>query len=412
MSTPVSPTSGGGLAAVDPADAGAGEVVYSSDGLAPVEVTKPATSSGSSVDNVAKGDTGNDDELVLDSEQMPAELAFEVFQGKIFSNGGSGGRRRAIQQHADDDDDDAKEYDEMPPLEKLALLQHQVSELEAELKTTAADSGRDFDEQVVQLAADLKTRLMTASSSQTSDQDELSRMIRQQLENIQRVGNKTDSGSSVSAPSSSSTPGGTGLVYELYGTSSSNPTTSTEERILKLERMLGNTQKGSGTGTSTPNVGSTGGSASGPKSILQRLEEMESLVSTVDSSVIEQTATKAKVIRADLEAASKARSKLSAAYKKEDTKMIQDLYQQMVDLEGVSEYLPSLVERLSQLSGLHRQAATFGGRLDELEKMTQQMESAVSQIEGGMANLQSVMVGNLQTLEQNMAKLDEKLKSI
>mmetsp|Transcript_61080 Transcript_61080/g.149541 ORF Transcript_61080/g.149541 Transcript_61080/m.149541 type:complete len:417 (+) Transcript_61080:123-1373(+) len=416
MSTPASPTSGG-LAAADPADAGAGEVVYSSDGLAPIEVTKPTTSSGSSRDeNDAKGDAGNDDEAVLDSEQMPAESAFEVFQGKIYSNGGGGGgggRRREVQQHADDDDEAAKEYDEMPPLEKLALLQHQVSQLEAELKTTAADSGRDFDEQVVQLAGDLKTRLMTASSSQTSDQDELSRMIRQQLENVQKAGSKTESGSSASAPSSSSTPGGTtGLVYELYGTSSSNPTTSTEERILKLERMLGNTQKGSATGAFTSNVGSSGGSTGGPKSLLQRLEEMELLVATVDTTVIEQTATKAKVIRADLEAASKARSKLSAAYKKEDTKMIQDLYQQMVDLEGVSDYLPSLVERLSQLSGLHRQAATFGGRLDELEMTTQQIESTVSQIEGGMANLQSAMVGNLQTLEQNMSKLDEKLTSI
>eukprot|EP00529_Nitzschia_sp_RCC80_P021871 CAMPEP_0113452834 /NCGR_PEP_ID=MMETSP0014_2-20120614/7049_1 /TAXON_ID=2857 /ORGANISM="Nitzschia sp." /LENGTH=414 /DNA_ID=CAMNT_0000344215 /DNA_START=106 /DNA_END=1350 /DNA_ORIENTATION=+ /assembly_acc=CAM_ASM_000159 len=414
MSTPASPTSGG-LAAADPADAGAGEVVYSSDGLAPIEVTKPTTSSGSSSDeNVVKGDAGNNDKLVLDSEQMPAESAFEVFQGKIYSNGGGGGScRREVQQHADDDDEAAKEYDEMPPLEKLALLQHQVSRLEAELKTTAADSGRDFDEQVVQLAGDLKTRLMTASSSQTSDQDELSRMIRQQLENVQKAGSKTESGSSASAPSSSSTPGGTtGLVYELYGTSSSNPTTSTEERILKLERMLGNSQKDSATGSSTSNAGSSGGSTGGPKSLLQRLEEMEVLVATVDTAVIDQTATKAKVIRADLEAASKARSKLSAAYKKEDTKMIQDLYQQMVDLEGVSDYLPSLVERLSQLSGLHRQAATFGGRLDELEMTTQQIESTVSQIEGGMANLQSAMVGNLQTLEQNMSKLDEKLTSI
>lgn len=399
MSTPVSPTSGG--LAAELADPGAGEVVYSSDGLAPFEVTKPTTISAQS-----NNDESADDELILDSEQIPAELAFEVFQGKIYSNGGGARIRRHQQQQqqqyvGDTDNDSGKAHDEMSPLEKLALLQHQVSEIEAELKATAADSGRDFDERIVQLACDLKTRLSTVSSSQAADQDELSRMIRQQLDNVQQQNPMAGTGKALSE-SSSAHSGGTGLVYELYGTSSSNPTSSMEERVLKLERMLGNAQTGL----------KCGSSGNGSKSLLQRLEDMESLVSAVDAAVVEQTATKAKVIRADLEAASKARSKLSAAYKKEDTKMIQELYQQMVDLEGLSDYLPSLVERLSQLSGLHRQAATFSGRLDEVERAAQQMEATVGQIEGGMANLQSAMVVNLQTLEQNMAKLDEKLNSL
>jgi hypothetical protein len=88
---------------------------------------------------------------------------------------------------------------------------------------------------------------------------------------------------------------------------------------------------------------------------------------------MEQTAKKAKVIRADLEAASKAGNKLTATYKKEDSKMILQLHQQMTELEGLSGYLPSLANRLQQLVGLHVQASTFLTRLETLECSANQL---------------------------------------
>ena len=139
---------------------------------------------------------------------------------------------------------------------------------------------------------------------------------------------------------------------------------------------------------------------------------MESLVKTVDPSVLEQTTTKAKVIRADLEAASKARTKLTATYKKEDSKMIQQLHQQMVELEGLSGYLPSLVERLQQLSGLHVQASTFSTRLVELEKSANQLGATVSSLESTFDQLQTNMVENVQTMENNLKQLDDSLKKL
>mmetsp|Transcript_14961 Transcript_14961/g.31025 ORF Transcript_14961/g.31025 Transcript_14961/m.31025 type:complete len:240 (+) Transcript_14961:82-801(+) len=239
------------------------------------------------------------------------------------------------------------------------------------------------------MATDLKNRLVTASSAQVTEQDELTRMIRQQLETVQSKG--AESAKAADA-------GETGLVYELYG-NATNPTTTLEERLLNLERLLGN-------------ASSSTVSAVSYKSLLHRLEDMEALVATVDSATLEKTSTKAKVIRADLEAASKARNKLTATYKKEDSKMIQQLYQQMIDLEGLGGYLPSLVERLQQLSTLHQQASTFGTRLSELERGATQVEATVNQMEDGMGTLQTTIAENITAMESNMKKLDEKLAAL
>lgn len=399
----------------DPADEAGGEVVYSSDGLAPVlPVKPPAVAAVVGAAAVAGGADG--EEAVLDSEQMSPQTAFEVFRGKVYSVAVPPGRAAPSSGGGNNNSEST--------LERLARLEREVSALEADLKATAAfpaDGGRDFDEQLVRLAADLKSRLGVASSARVSDQDELTRMIRKQVEQVQRGGGGRGEAESAAKASAggggAGAPTSTGLVYELYG-NAAGPTTALEERLLTLERLLGSPQPrpsppllgGSGPSAAASSPAGQGPGAAG--SLLRRLEEMESLVSAVDSATLEQAATKAKVIRADLEAASKARNKLTATYKKEDSKMIQQLYQQMVDLEGLSSYLPSLVERLQQLSSLHLQASTYGRRLEELERGAVQLESSVSQLELGMGQMQEALVQNIQTMEANLQKLDETLKEL
>jgi cell division protein FtsB len=82
----------------------------------------------------------------------------------------------------------------------------------------------------------------------------------------------------------------------------------------------------------------------------------------------------------------------------------------MVDLEGLSGYLPHLVERLQQLSALHRQSSTYGLRLEELERNSTQMEASVKQLEDGITKLRDAMVQNIATMESNLQKLDERMK--
>jgi uncharacterized phage infection (PIP) family protein YhgE len=232
------------------------------------------------------------------------------------------------------------------------------------------------------LATTLKAQLTTlSSSSRVLEHDDLTRLIRQQLESLDKAPIAKDKSTSE-----------TGVVYELYG-NASNPTTTVEDRLVRLERAVGS-------------------QSSGSKTLLQRLEEMESLVKTVDAATLEQTATKAKVIRADLEAASKARNKLAATYKKEDSKMIQELHTQLMELEGMSQYLPALVERLQQLASLHVQAGTFSSRLEALETSANQLSSSVSSVEGTMEQLASNLTQNLKTMESNLQALDERLKKL
>ena len=59
---------------VDPADEAGGEVIFSSDGMDPLPPTKPPTLATPSSDGTA----------VLDSSNIQAQTAFEVFQGKLY----------------------------------------------------------------------------------------------------------------------------------------------------------------------------------------------------------------------------------------------------------------------------------------------------------------------------------------
>ncbi|MGK3738413.1 MAG: hypothetical protein ACI90V_005260 [Bacillariaceae sp.] len=380
-----------------------GEIIYSDAGLEPVNPTKPPI-----VHQQQQQSAGDSSaESVLNSDQISPQAAFEIFQGKIYSASIPTSSSNNTNSNAAASSSGAG-GDESSPLERLARLQQEVTALEAELKmTAAADSGRAFDEQVVQLATDLKNRLVATSSAHVTEQDDLTRLIHEQLQNIQK---KDATASAAAAADGVASLPQTGLVYELYG-NATNPTTTMEERLLNLERLLGNSQQQNASSSSSSSS-QTNSTSTNHKSLLHRLEEMETLVATVDSTTLEKTATKAKVIRADLEAASKARNKLTATYKKEDSKMIQQLYQQMVDLEGLGSYLPSLVERLQQLSHLHRQASTFGTRLQELERGTTQVEATVVQLEDGMTTLQTTIVQNIAAMENNLQELDKKLSGL
>lgn len=358
-----------------------GEVVYSSDGLEPIPVKPP---------KIEGPKTGiGEEDAVFDSEEVSPQLAFEVFQGKRYTTA-TGGSRPVI---------GSKET----TLERLARLQQEVQEVENELKasSSAATMGRDFDEELVKLATTLQTQvssLQQHNQSKVLEHDDLTRLIRDQLAELQKT------------PAGATPSGGmpdTGVVYELYG-NASNPTTTLEDRLVQLEKVVGQSAAAGGSSSAlAPNA-----SGASHKTLLHRLEELETLVKTVDPATMEQTTTKAKVIRADLEAASKAKNKLTATYKKEDSKMIQELHTQMVELEGLSGYLPSLVERLQQLAGLHLQASTFAGRLEAMETSANQLSSTVGQLEASVDQLSINLSENLKVMEGNLRSLDSRLNQL
>ena len=401
MTTPTTPTIATTTPGMmDPADEAGGEVIYSSDGLTPVPVTKPPTVSFGSKTNAAAatsttaaaaGASNVDQEeldVVIESDSLSPQDAFEVFSGKVYSVKQPSSLLRRMTAPSSSSSSSTMET----PLEKLARLQTEMNELESELRTTAANSGRDFDESLVLLATQLKTRMTAATQTRLAEQDELTRMIRSQLKHAKEAqGEEGGKGGSTDTTATTS-PSTTGIVYELYGTAS-NPTTTLEERLIKLERLVGS-------------------STTSQKSLLGRLEELETLVKHLDEKKLEQAQLKAKVIRADLEAASKARNKLTATYKKEDSKTIQELYQQMTELEGVSQYLPALTARLQQLATLHVQSASFATRLRQTEEHASHASAQLTQLEQTMDALRQGMVDNVQLVEKNLKSLDERLNKL
>ena len=100
------------------------------------------------------------------------------------------------------------------------------------------------------------------------------------------------------------------IVYELYRNSNNNSNasaTSTVPREAHLEARLRALELALG---SSSNQSSNNNN---DKSILHRLADAEKLASQTDPRSVEKLAAKAKVVRADLEAAARARSKLGAS---------------------------------------------------------------------------------------------------
>ena len=111
-----------------------------------------------------------------------------------------------------------------------------------------------------------------------------------------------------------------------------------EERLKCLEANLGvssNTSSNTSSSTTTNRN----------KSLLERLEILEHL--PFDDKKLDLVQKRVKVIRQDLEAAAKARSKLmTVSASAEDSKSIAALYDQLQSLQGVAQHLPALSARL------------------------------------------------------------------
>ena len=200
------------MTSIDSADEAGGEAIYSSDGLPSLSAPRaPKLTSNVSTSGVD----------VLDSNDLidPA-AAMSIFTPA------------------------SKESAQA----KLARLQREVAELEAEMQ------GDD--------ASKIATELASRLSSGINMQDDLTKLIgdfKAKEKSDTKVGETS------------------GLVYELYGGTVVSLTTA-EERILKLEQTLGTSD------------------ASSP-CIMSRLQSLEQKMRRVDTKSLDDASTRAKAIR-------------------------------------------------------------------------------------------------------------------
>jgi hypothetical protein len=163
-----------------------------------------------------------------------------------------------------------------------------------------------------------------------------------------------------------------------------------EERLLRLEKIIG---------VHTQN-----------KSIMERLRIAEHKLSQIDEKKLAQAASRAKVIRADLEAAAKARSKLNSSSNGSDSAKISKLYDQLVAMDGflTSDVLNTIVNRLEVCADLHAKSMEFQRGLDSLESTVGDVKLWLSNLEESMTCLEQGMVENMKIVQENMETLDKR----
>jgi hypothetical protein len=167
-----------------------------------------------------------------------------------------------------------------------------------------------------------------------------------------------------------------------------------EEVTVDLEALLLRLEKTVGSVSSKP--------------LVDRVGQLEFAMSHLDERHLEQAAKQAKVIRQDLEAASKARNKLMMSDKDSSSKTITALYDTMMSLQDVSKHLPALTQRLQVLSQHHVQAATWNARLVALEDAVGRMSTQLQGAEAAVQRLETTWPEMEQRLQASLDVLNKK----
>jgi len=407
------------------ADEAGGEAVFAYDGLPSLALPPPPIGGNTSTSNT------NDDEVgeAVIIEEQKFRTAFETFNE---SNTGWMGLCHPTKNHVI----------EVPgggsvvggtnvgwedPRRKLYQLKVDIDNLERQFDNEAqlqhGSGGEGPEEEEIKAATfELKSRLTSLGLSDSTSlsnllngrQSDLSSVISNDVAKFNNEGidagmeNLSLMGERKEGDTCSEGVGGGKIVYELYRDAKSKSTNvpreaMLEERLRKLELAMGST-------TST--------SDGGNKSIMERIEAAERLTSEVDTKQMDKLASKAKVIRADLEAAARAKNKLSSksssnstkdSQLKEDANVISALHTQLQELEGLSQHLPSLTHRLVELQTLHLNASNFSSRLDSAEDAVSRCEGMLSNVECSLSNMENGWNNNMELIEKNVDRLDKLL---
>lgn len=396
------------------ADEAGGEAVFSSDGLPALSTPLPPPVIKSAA-GINYADDDNAD-AVIEETTTPVDV-FESFHAHANAIGWSGLSKLTI----DNVDVSTSAED---PRRTLFRLRAEVDRLEGAFAAEGQKQQQSSDASEQYQLQQLKSRLenmfgggvsadLTLEKLLRGRQEDLSRVIAKDLRNFQQGDLSEDMEKmniNADADDNKNKTRGGKIVYELFSSSlgqqqhsQSSPRSSTfDERLRKLETILGSTT------TATDTISST--------SLLQRLNDAERLTKEMDMKEVDKLAAKAKVIRSDLEAAARARQKLassssSSRVNDDDARTLTALHNHLLELEGISHILPALTVRLAELANLHSNAAEFGERLNSCEDAVNRSEKLLKSVEISLKKMEEGWKGNMEVVENNVNRLDALLKS-
>ncbi|KAL3812050.1 hypothetical protein ACHAXA_010022 [Cyclostephanos tholiformis] len=408
------------------------EIVFASDGLPSLVIPLPPPPLPPLVGHDYDG--GGDDvdaaDAIVESNASDPRAAFDVFDNvgeSSFAVANIARERPPASTNATTTWED--------PRRRLFRLRSEVEELERSLLHDQDGAGV-VDCSLAVAASELKSRLYALMRSSGAGEEGLAAMLLGRQADLTSViardmerlavaatatSDITDGGGEVTSSSSStSTSMGGKIVYELYRDASSKSAAvpreaALEERLRKLELVVGSSSM------TTAGGGEMSGGRSN-ESILERIDRAERLVREVDESAVEKLAARAKVVRADLEAAARARSKLSSSgpsfrssgggggggtqQQQHDARTITELHAAMIELDGLSAHLPALASRLLELSVLHANASDFNNRLCAAEDALSRSESTLASVEDALTRMEGGWKENIKIVERNVDRLD------
>jgi hypothetical protein len=395
------------------ADQAGGEVVYASDGpadgVAPAALPMffPIRHTG----NIGTGTIGDTDTdtFLDDGSQTTAVQAFEVFSGKLYQPGMVRGTFSKSSTRLQNQNE--------TPLERLGRLQRELAELEAQTRG-AGDNDNGIDkEDWNRTVSDLQARLQSTQQkySWSAQQEQLNTAL-------ERAVQQGEGGASVTAGAPSTpvreaaaeSPKKSSLQSSLQKAKApvASPATTTavqtvsasalpslDERMRRLELAVGS---------------NTASSTSSSSSWSERLRLMELAVGKLDSKQLDMAVSRSKVIRQDLEAASKARNKLLTNSRSQgaDAATIQTLHTAYTDLQGMAQYLSPLAVRLSVLARQHQDQATQGVRLIAAEETVATLQQQLTSVEAAVQQLQEGWKVNAAAMETNIKALDSRMVEV
>lgn len=345
------------------ADEAGGEAIYCSDALPPLPVPPPPAVPKERHAYNNGGDDDDDDD-VIDSSPLPSSHVAMESLGilKRYNDG------------------DGVEYRESR-LEKIERIRRELLDLE---KNWHVDS---------------KTGLPVTTDE--SQERELRRQVDQLQEQFHQVLKRNYFSERVAEASSldlqgnnhdDSAPVVVGQQEVMARADHARQQQQLEQRLFRIEQMIG---------TSTTEN----------KSLLERLRLAERRLLQIDEKTLTQAASRAKVIRADLEAAAKAKSKLNTSMNGSDSAKISKLYNQLVAMDGFlssdSQVLNAIVNRLEACADLHTKSMDFGRGLESLETTVVDMKTWLSSLENSMEILEKGMKENMDVIQENMKILDQ-----
>ena len=351
-----------------------------------------SASTKSTASKVNKAPTAKADDTV-DVLDMNPQSAFEVFAGKAMSTGrvGQGIPSTApvgapVEGNVGDPSSSI--------LYELSHLQSQLSALQRRISSLdPASPGCVDSSQLTSYASSISSSLASASSSLSASTS--SAVLTSLRDDVSRRLGAAKEGNKVEARRRSNKAKEDSVVYEIYAPSLA-PQGSGEVGVDAIDARLGAVEAA----LSSLKPGD--------------IEGLKDRLSRVDPGDVEGATARARVLKAELEAALKlaARAARPGPRLGSDEDKVSKMYDLISPALEVGGRLPSLLSRLRGLGDLHAGASRLEARLAEAEGGVKDATRVLLGVEEGVRRLEVGLEEAVRKIEENLKEVVERVEKV